>query len=270
MFYSLKNFRVLSNMFEIEKLLGELSETSVVIDVDIDDNFDFNQKDVAFLIESGSLLAYAGRKSVKGVRATQTFGPYDPIGFAEVIAGRARTVEYRKLSALRLRKFQANYLRTKVNASNIFSQTIIKYSLGRIFETKKSGGNVLLEEEFINENHSLLRDFKVAEGEMIFEVENSADAMYFIEKGSVGIFSANNKRIAGLNSGDCFGEAALISDRTRNYSAIAERETQLLLIERNIVKRELERVHAIVRLSVMVLLKRLELMNKMKLVGQKN
>ena len=109
-------------MFEIDKLLGELSEPSVVIDVDIDDNFDFNQKDVAFLIGSGSLLAYAGRKSVRGVRATQTFGTNDPIGFAEVIAGRARTVEYRKLSALRLRKFQANYLRTKVNNSNIFKR----------------------------------------------------------------------------------------------------------------------------------------------------
>ena len=95
---------------------------------------------------------------------------------------------------------------------------------------------------------------------------DEADVMYFIEKGGVGIVSGTGKQIAKLVTGDCFGEAALIKDRARNYSAIALRPTKLVLIERKLVKREMDREHAIVRLVVVLLLKRLELMNKLNLV----
>ena len=46
----------------------------------MDDEFDFNKKDEAFVIESGKLLAYDERN------LTQTFDVYDPVGFAEAIA----------------------------------------------------------------------------------------------------------------------------------------------------------------------------------------
>jgi len=257
-------------MFSIEKLIEELSDISTVIDVGLDDEFDFNKREEAFVIESGTLLSFGSKKSIAGVRPTQTFGPYDPIGFAEAIAGRSRDISYKQLSDLKLHSFREPLLKSKVNSGNVFAQTIIKYSLGRIFDHKKSGGNILLEDEFIYDNYKVLGQFNIPKGEPIFNVGDKADVMYFIEKGGVGIFASSSRQIADLNSGDCFGEAALIKDRARNYSAVALKPTRLVLIERDIVKRELERDHPIVRLSVILLLKRLELMNKLNLVQEES
>lgn len=89
--------------------------------------------------------------------------------------------------------------------------------------------------------------------------------MFFIEKGSIQIVSKSAKIIANLNGGECFGEAALLNNRTRNYTAIAQKESTLLVIEESIVDRELSKDPPLVRLSVLVLLKRLELMNKMRM-----
>ena len=41
--------------------------------------------------------------------------------------------------------------------------------------------------------------------------------MYFIEKGGVEIGTGTGKPIAKLVAGDCFGEAALIKERARNF-----------------------------------------------------
>ena len=255
-------------MFSIQKLIRELSEHSDLVQIGKDESFDFNRRENAFVIESGTLLAFADKRSVAGVRSTQTFSSNDPIGFAEVIAGKARGNFYEPLTDLSLHKFTGTFVKNKINSSNIFSQTIIKYSLGRIFGHKKAGGNILLEDKFIFENYQILSQFKVPEGQTIFKIGDTAEVMYFIEKGGIDIISANGRKVAELGSGDCFGEAALIKDRARNYSAVAVRPTRLVLIDRKIVKQELEKDHAIVRLSVILLLKRLELMNKLNLVQE--
>ena len=90
--------------------------------------------------------------------------------------------------------------------------------------------------------------------------------MFFIENGSVQIVSKSAKIIANLCGGECFGEGALLNNRPRNYTAIAQKESTLLVIEESIVDKELGRDSPLVRLSVLVLLKRLELMNKMRMV----
>ncbi len=253
-------------MFIIEDLLEELVSFSSPVEIKKDEHFDFNKPNEAFVIASGSLLSFANKKSVAGIRSTQTFGPSDPVGFAEVIGGKEKSTSFKPLTDIKLRKFLGTLIKTKINESNVLAQSIIKYSIGRIFSHKKTGGNILLEDEFIYSNYKSLGQFNVPEGESIFRVGDEADVMYFIEKGGVGIVSGTGKQIAKLVTGDCFGEAALIKDRARNYSAIALRPTKLVLIERKLVKREMDREHAIVRLIVVLLLKRLELMNKLNLV----
>ena len=79
--------------------------------------------------------------------------------------------------------------------------------------------------------------FNVPEGEFIFKVGEQAEVMYFIEKGGVEIGTGTGKPIAKLVAGDCFGEAALIKERARNFSARAVRPTRLVLIERGRKKR---------------------------------
>lgn len=58
-------------------------------------------------------------------------------------------------------------------------------------------------------------------GERVFRVDETGDALYFIEHGTVDILSRDNVHIANLQEGACFGEMALISDSPRNATAQA-------------------------------------------------
>ena len=124
-------------MIDFDNLYTELNGTSCLVKITIDEDFDFNVKDEAFVIESGSLLAFGDLDSETGVRGTQSYGVGDPIGFAEAVAGREKAFRFRKLSNVTVRKFRAVDIRREVNASNVLSRTIIRYSIARIFGQKK-------------------------------------------------------------------------------------------------------------------------------------
>ena len=96
-------------MYDIKNLLKGISGITDLINVGMDDEFDFNKKDEAFVIESGKLLAYDERN------LTQTFDVYDPVGFAEAIAVRPKNLKFRKLSDLTLRKFDGTEIRAQAN-----------------------------------------------------------------------------------------------------------------------------------------------------------
>ena len=133
---------------------------------------------------------------------------------------------------------------------------------------KKNTSNFSFEDEFVNKQYRFLTRRKVTQDEEIFLVNSDAQKMFFIEKGLIGIVSRNNRMVADLSDGECFGEAALLSDRPRNYAAIARKDSSLLVIERSTVEHEMTDDSPLVRLSVLVLLKRLELMNKLRIANQ--
>ena len=253
-------------MFSFDQLLDEVSEHCSLRDVAVDQDFKFKQKEQIFLIDEGSLLAYGDKNPVTGIKATQTFGQHDPIGFAEAITGRAMRLNFRKLTDLRLRVFQSKEVKKQVNSAKIFSQTIIKYSLSRIFDQKRANPNYSFEDEFIAKNHGFLKRVRIARDDDIFRIKEQATKMFFIEKGVVGIFSKNKKQIAELGWGECFGESAMLSDLERRYTAVANKDSTLLLIDQATVESEMALDTPLVRLVVLVLLKRLELMNRLRMV----
>ena len=253
-------------MITFRELLGEFNGADNLVKIGLKDSFDFTSKDQVFLIESGSVLVYAEKHPKTGLRATQTFETHDPIGFAEAIASREVQLDFKALTDLTLVRFDGAKLRKQVNTANIFSKTIIKYSLGRIFNIKRSTNNFAFEDDFINKKDKLFSRIKYSQDQIIFSAGSDSKKMFFIENGSVKIVSKSGKIIANLCGGECFGEAALLNNRPRNYTAIAQKESTLLVIEESIVDKELGRDSPLVRLSVLVLLKRLELMNKMRMV----
>ena len=253
-------------MITLTKLLGEFNGEDNLVKIGVKDSFDFTSKDQVFLIESGSVLVYGEKDPKTGVTATQTFGTHDPIGFAEAIASREVQLDFKALTDLTLVRFDGAKLRKQVNTANIFSKTIIKYSLARIFNIKRSTNNFAFEDDFINKKDKLFSRIKYSQDQIIFSAGSDSKKMFFIENGSVQIVSKSAKIIANLCGGECFGEAALLNNRPRNYTAIAQKESTLLVIEESIVDKELGRDPPLVRLSVLVLLKRLELMNKMRMV----
>ena len=89
--------------------------------------------------------------------------------------------------------------------------------------------------------------------------------MYFIRYGQVEISSSDGARLGLLEEGECFGESAIITNKDRTLDATALTEVETIGIERSVVLRELQKNSELVQLVTLVLLKRLEIMNHLKL-----
>jgi CRP-like cAMP-binding protein len=73
----------------------------------------------------------------------------------------------------------------------------------------------------------------------IFHQGDAGDALFVIAEGSVGVIDEGPPRrpITRLVEGDFFGEIALLSDRPRSATCLALAETQLIRIDRAVMKR---------------------------------
>lgn len=71
-------------------------------------------------------------------------------------------------------------------------------------------------------------------GEVVFWEDEPGVGMYVVQKGEVGIYKeysrAGQKELARLQSGDFFGEMALLEDDSRSATAVAHGETCLLAL----------------------------------------
>jgi CRP-like cAMP-binding protein len=253
-------------MLDFNILLNQLKEQSTVLEIPLGEDFDFTNKDHAYVIESGSVLVIGEKNTDTGVSPTHTLEVYDPIGFAEAISARPNKLRFRQVTDLKLRKFDSDELRKLVDASNIFSKTVIKYSIGRIFGQIRGSSNLAFEEGFIDKNYELLRRRVMAQDDEIFRIGTIAKEMFFINNGSVRVVSPEMKVIADLGVGECFGESALFDSRPRSYTVIANRNTDLLVIDREQVEIEVSKEPPIVRLTVLLLIKRLEVMNNLRML----
>ena len=70
-------------------------------------------------------------------------------------------------------------------------------------------------------------------GDIIFQQGDLGDSVYVIEEGECEVLHEQNDEqelLATLNRGECFGEMALLSDRTRNATIRARDATNVLII----------------------------------------
>ena len=114
-------------MLSVSKLLKLVDDQSKHIKVALDEDFDFHEKDDAYLIIDGEILSYGDRN------LTQVLSKHDPIGFAEAILARKKVLKYRRITDLELLAIPGFKLREDVNSSHVVVKSIIKYSLCRIF-----------------------------------------------------------------------------------------------------------------------------------------
>ena len=89
--------------------------------------------------------------------------------------------------------------------------------------------------------------------------------MYFIKSGTVEITASDGLVLGTLKGGECFGEGALLSDRKRLYTATAVSPIETVAIEKSIVLREIQKNSTLVQIIALVLLRRLEIMNTLRL-----
>ena len=69
-------------MLDFDTLLHQVKGQTKVLEVPADEQFDFSNKDYAYVIESGSLLVIGEKNSETGVSPTHTLEVHDPVGFA--------------------------------------------------------------------------------------------------------------------------------------------------------------------------------------------
>ena len=99
---------------------------------------------------------------------------------------------------------------------------------------------------------------------VLFKAGAQADKMYFIEKGEVAINSEQNRPIAKLGAGECFGEAVLLGESARTAGAIVEREAELVAIDGEFARRELALEHPITQLVTLLVLRQVGLLNQLR------
>ena len=80
-----------------------------------------------------------------------------------------------------------------------------------------------------------LQEFQYAQGSVIFQQGGKADSFYLIYGGSVRIVRTVNKKeyqLALLVREDYFGEMALVANRPRSATAVAQADTSILVLSR--------------------------------------
>ena len=94
--------------------------------------------------------------------------------------------------------------------------------------------------------------------------------MFFIEKGKVKLLSEENKLIKVLNSGESFGEIALLRGRKRYNSAISVGHTILKVIKGSMISKLINEENSLVQLAIISLAKKLEIINGIRSIDHYN
>lgn len=96
-------------------------------------------------------------------------------------------------------------------------------------------------------------------GNIIFQEGEPGNCAYIIKQGKVELSILSKSQhlpVATLENGELFGEMALIDDSLRSATAIAEEDTELLVISRKYVEEKIDSSDPTVRLLLQVVMER--------------
>ena len=218
-----------------------------------------------YVVLEGEVVAFDKRISKSVIKDTVTLKEGDPIGFAEAIAFKEPFFDYVANTPVKLLVVDPLKLRDLVSKANVLATTVIRYVVSRIFDEVRSSKNYVFEDEFVNRNKDIFVLFRYAPDDRIFSSFSKNLYMYFIRYGQVEISSSDGARLGLLEEGECFGESAIITNKDRTLDATALTEVETIGIEKSVVLSELKKNPELVQLATLVLLKRLEIMNHLKL-----
>ena len=80
----------------------------------------------------------------------------------------------------------------------------------------------------------------------------------------------NDKFLSSLAKSESFGESALISGKLRTNNAVADTDTQLIEVSTEILDEKISVESPLVKLTLLSVLRRLELMNKLRMPNDFN
>lgn len=87
----------------------------------------------------------------------------------------------------------------------------------------------------------MLDKLELPAGGTLFEQGDPGDCMYLIEKGAIGLYAAagdgTRRHLADLAEGDALGEMALLTGEARSATAVAAADTQLYVLNQEMLER---------------------------------
>ncbi|MDB9862932.1 cyclic nucleotide-binding domain-containing protein [Litorivicinus sp.] len=220
----------------------------------------------AYVITEGSALFLDRGYLTSGHVATQTFVKGDPIGFAEIISKQIEDFEFKTIKPISLVQVDGDRIRKEVDKAGFLAKEIIRYSVARIFGRERGRLNAIFEDRLLAKYRNELIPIRYKKGDTIFNWDSHAGAMFFIEKGSIDLRTMRGKNLATLDVTECFGESSLISGRRRSLQAVAKSDCSLLRLEEDAIQPAMEKEHPLVKLALAQVLKRIHLMNQLRLI----
>ena len=139
-----------------------------------------------------------------------------------------------------------------------------KYSLDRIFDTKKSKTYHLIDDGFLSKQEERFPMKEFADDETIFMRNQKPKFFFYVESGKVELHSKTDKVAATYYPGDSFGEMALFTDSYRSATAKSVGKTTLQMVSRDYIKEYFENEDPLIKFSLVCILERLRAMNNLR------
>ena len=254
------------NMISGSELIARIGHCSQESTIKIEDTGREVGKGSAFVISTGSALATHSKQLASGTFSTQTFTEGDPIGFAEVIALQEQSLKFREIESVSLIQIAGEDIKKAVDESGFLVKEMIRYSVFRVFERSRNRFNTIFEDKLIKKYRKTILRIPYSKGDKIFYSKSDPDSIFFIEKGNVKLLTNNGNVLTTLRPTDCFGEGSLISNQHRSMTAVAAVDCVLIKLPGSKVEAEIGKEHPLVQLALLQLVKRVHLMNQMRLI----
>ena len=160
--------------------------------------------------------------------------------------------------------FQSSSIRRTLATSSSLTRGMAKYSLDRIFNTKKSKTYHLIDDGFLSKQEERFPMKEFNDDETIFMRNQKPKFFFYVESGQVQLVSKLDKVIATFNPGDSFGEMALFTDRVRSATAKSVGNTTLHVVGVDFIKDYFEKEDILVKFVLICILERLRAMNNLR------
>ena len=214
--------------------------------------------DECFIIKEGSVLA----RDKNG--KTFSLEPGNPIGFAEALVSRPYELDYILKEETTVYAFKSSSIRKSLATSSSLTRGMVKYSLDRIFNTKKSKTYHLIDDGFLSKQDDRFPMKEYDDDETIFMRNQKPKFFFYVESGKVELISKLDKVIATYIQGDSFGEMALFTDTVRSVTAKSVGKTTLQMVSNDFIKEYFEKEDLLIKFSLVCILERLRAMNKLR------
>ena len=211
-----------------------------------------------FIIKEGSVLA----RDKNG--KTFSLEPGNPIGFAEALVSRPYELEYILKEDTTVYAFKSSSIRKALATASSLTRGMVKYSLDRIFNTKKSKTYHLIDDGFLSRQGERFPMKEYEDDETIFMRNQQPKFFFYVESGKVELISKLDKVIATYVPGDSFGEMALFTDSVRSATAKSVGKTTVQVVSREFIKEYFENEEPLIKFSLVCILERLRAMNNIR------